>query len=595
MKTITLRTRLHSLFIIMMLLLLGLGYFSLEKMDKFSLEQMKKVESVNTISSDALLATVLFKKQVQEWKNMLIRGHKPKDYDKYSRQFENTRLAVVKKVKKIINESNNQPQLQKIAQQFLNEHEKLTQQYYAAIPLLLKKENGLGYRDVDTQVRGIDRAPTTLIESVREMAEKINIETARKVQQDTLAFKQETLIKTSLLFVILTIIYILIIETSVLKPIKYFSDIVKKISDGDLSARVNLKSSDEIGLLAQSFDTLLDNRLAENTQLSASILKLLTSVSKLSQKDLRVKVPVAEDVTGAVSDAINHLSSETAKTLSQVNQISLRVNVSSTQVKQQSSAVIELAKRGREETEEIVLELNGAVESMNQVAKFTELTNQSASVAMEKTDKALESVTDTVNSINKIRNIMGEIEKRIKRLGERSQEISVATSLINDLAERTHILALNSGMQAAQAGEAGKGFMVVANEVQRLAENSREATAEISSLVKNIQVDTSDTIITMNSVISQVVEGTQLAELAGERMQQTQNITNELVSSVNEITHRTKDQLRVSAQLRNRAETIKDTTDKTHVRLHEQSELAHHLVLDAAELVASVQVFKLPA
>jgi len=595
MNNISLRTRLHSLFIIMMILLLGLGYFSLEKMDEFSLKQMKKVENVNTISSDALLATVLFKKQVQEWKNMLIRGHKPKDYDKYSRQFESTRLAVIDKVNKIINESNQQPKLQKVAQEFLAEHEKLTVQYHNAIPLLLKRKDGLGYRDVDIQVRGIDRAPTTLIESVKKIAEKINRVMAYNVQQETIAYKQDTLINASLLFALLTFLYILLVETSIIKPIKYLSSIVQKISDGDFAVRAKIKGRDEIAILAQSFNALLDNRLAESTQLSASILKLLTSVSKLSQKDLRIKVPVSEDVTGAVSDAINHLSSETAKTLAQVNQISLRVNDSSTQVQEQSKAVIKLAKREREETEQIVYELNGAVESMNQVAKFTELTNQSAAVAMNKTDNALEAVTDTVLSINKIRDIMGEIEKRIKRLGERSQEISIATSLINDIAERTHILALNSGMQAAQAGDAGKGFMVVANEVQRLAENSREATAEISSLVKNIQVDTSDTIITMNSVISHVVEGTKLAELAGDRMQETQNITNELVASVDEIAHRTKQQLSVSGQLRNRAETIKDTTDKTHIRLHEQSELAQNLVFDAAELVSSVQVFKLPA
>ena len=595
MNNISLRTRLHSLFIIMMILLLGLGYFSLEKMDEFSLKQMKKVESVNTISSDALLATVLFKKQVQEWKNMLIRGHKPKDFEKYSNQFESTRLAVIDKVNKIINESHQQPKLKKVAEEFLAEHEKLTVQYYNAIPLLLKRKDGLGYRDVDIQVRGIDRAPTKLIESVKKMAEKINIVTAFNVQQETIAYKQDTLINASILFALLTLLYIALVETSLIRPIKYLSRVVKNISDGDFAVRANIKTGDEIGVLAQSFDALLDNRLAESTQLSASILKLLTSVSQLSQKDLRIKVPVAEDVTGAVSDAINHLSSETAKTLAQVNQISIRVNDSSTQIQEKSKAVIELAKRERTETEQIVLELNGAVESMNQIAKFIDLTNQSAAVAMNKTDNALEAVTYTVLSINKIRDTMGEIEKKITRLGERSQEISIATSLINDIAERTHILALNSGMQAAQAGDAGKGFMVVANEVQRLAENSREATAEISSLVKNIQVDTSDTVTTMNSVISHVVEGTQLAELAGERMQETQNITNELVDSVNEIAHRAKEQLAVSGQLRNRAETIKDSTDKTHTRLHEQSELAQNLVLDAAELVSSVQVFKLPA
>ncbi|MDO9422661.1 MAG: methyl-accepting chemotaxis protein, partial [Methylobacter sp.] len=366
--------------------------------------------------------------------------------------------------------------------------------------------------------------------------------------------------------------------------------------------RAKMNSKNEIGLLAQSFDSLLDDRLEtqmrleqESAQLNTSIIELLKSVSVLSQKDLRFKIPVSEDITGAVSDAINHLSAETAKTLAQVNSVSLRVNDSSEKVKEQSIAVIELARQERQETENIVAELNGAVQSMLEVARFTEMTNQSANVAMAKTDTALEAVNDTVHSINKIREIIREIEKRIKRLGDRSQEISGAVGLINDIAERTHILALNAGMQAAQAGEAGKGFMVVANEVQRLAESSREATAEISSLVKNIQVDTSDTINTMNLVITQVVEGTQLAELAGERMKSTQNVTNELVGSVNEITQRTKAQLTVGSQLQNRAENIKETTDKTHNRLNEQFELANNLVLDAAELVASVQVFKLPA
>ena len=407
MNNISLRTRLHSLFIIMMILLLGLGYFSLEKMDEFSLKQMKKVESVNTISSDALLATVLFKKQVQEWKNMLIRGHKPKDFEKYSNQFESTRLAVIDKVNKIINESNQQPKLKKVAEEFLAEHEKLTVQYYNAIPLLLKRKDGLGYRDVDIQVRGIDRAPTKLIESVKKMAEKINIVTAFNVQQETIAYKQDTLINASILFALLTLLYIALVETSLIRPIKYLSRVVKNISDGDFAVRANIKTGDEIGVLAQSFDALLDNRLAESTQLSASILKLLTSVSQLSQKDLRIKVPVAEDVTGAVSDAINHLSSETAKTLAQVNQISIRVNDSSTQIQEKSKAVIELAKRERTETEQIVLELNGAVESMNQIAKFIDLTNQSAAVAIKKPYNALEADPYTVLSINKIRDTLG--------------------------------------------------------------------------------------------------------------------------------------------------------------------------------------------
>ncbi len=602
MKNITIRTRLHSLFIIMMLLLLGLGYISLEKMNAFTLTELKKIEHVNTISSDALSATILFKKQVQEWQNMLIRGHVQKDYDKYSGKFESTRKDVIATVEKIIAESEDQPKLQQIALLFLAEHEKLTRQYYDAIPFLFKREDGLGYREVDIKVRGIDREPTDLIQSVKDLSEQIKDATAIQAKQRTQAFKRDILINASILFIILTILYIILIEASILKPIRYISDVVKKISAGDFAARAKMESKDEIGLLAQSFDALLDDRLEtqmrlekESSQLNASIIDLLKSVSLLSNRDLRVKVPVFENITGAVSDAINHLSSETAKTLSQVNNVSLRVNSSSEKVKEQASAVIELAEKERLETESMVAELSGAVESMMEVARFTEMTNNSADVVMEKTDSALNAVNDTVQSINKIREIIREIEKRIKQLGDRSQEISGVVGLINEIAERTHILALNAGMQAAQAGEAGKGFMVVANEVQRLAESSREATGTIAGLVKNIQVDTSDAVTTMNSVITQVVEGTQLAELAGDRMKETQDVTTDLVTSVNNITERTKMQLSVGNQLRNRAELIQDTTKITHHHLNEQSELANNLVLDAEELVSSVQVFKLPA
>ncbi len=602
MKNITIRAKLHSLFIAMALLILVLGYYSLNRMNQFALMQMQKIDHVDTISSDALQATILFKKQVQEWKNMLIRGHKPKDYDKYSTQFEQTRLAVVDKVNKVIEESADHPQLQEVAKEFLAEHEKLTKQYYGAIPLLFEKASGLGYRDVDVKVRGIDRPPTTLLESVKDMAENIKTLTELKVQEDIDAFKQETLITATILFVILTFLYILLIETSVLKPIKYLSDVVRKIAGGDYAARANMQSKDEIGLLAQSFDALLDDRLEtqmklekESKQLNNSIIELIKSVSVLSKKDLREKVPVSEDVTGAVSDAINQLSTETAKTLSQVNNVSLRVNDSSTKVKEQSHAVMSLAEQERMETEQMVQELKVAVSSMLEVARFTELTNRSAADAMSTTDNALHAVTDTVHSINKIREIIREIEKRIKRLGERSQEITAAVTLINEIAERTHILALNAGMQAAQAGEAGKGLMVVANEVQRLAENSREATAQISALVKNIQVDTSDTVHTMNSVITQVVEGTRLAQQAGDRMKATQNVTNDLVGSVNEITERTKAQLTAGTQLTSRAETIRQTSVNANEKLKEQVELANNLVQDAGELVASVQVFKLPA
>ena len=200
----------------------------------------------------------------------------------------------------------------------------------------------------------------------------------------------------------------------------------------------------------------------------------------------------------------------------------------------------------------------------------------------------------TVDGINSIRETIRETEKRIKRLGERSQEISSVVSLINSIAERTHILALNASMHAASAGEAGRGFAVVADEVQRLAENAREATAQISSLVNNIQTETSEAVTTMNSAISEVVSGTQLAGQAGEQMQGTLKRTNQLVEMVQQIASSSKQQAKTTNIITDRAKAIKENTEKTNSELLEQSKNADKLVNYSTQLVQAVGVFTLP-
>jgi len=187
-----------------------------------------------------------------------------------------------------------------------------------------------------------------------------------------------------------------------------------------------------------------------------------------------------------------------------------------------------------------------------------------------------------------------ETEKRIKRLGERSQEISGIVNLINSIAERTHILALNASMHAASAGEAGRGFAVVADEVQRLAENAREATSEISTVVNNIRVETSDTVTTMNTVISQVAEGTRLAELAGLSMKENQQATNKLVDSVQQIANSSVAQADVSKQLLERAKQIQESNEQTGRELYEQTKNTDTLVQYSHNLVSTVGVFTLP-
>lgn len=404
---------------------------------------------------------------------------------------------------------------------------------------------------------------------------------------------------------IVPLVIILIILWAVIKgviiPVSKLQAVINTIAAGDLDARVNANSNDEIGNLSNAFDSLLDERVTslakteyDHQQLNSSIIVLLRAVSALSQKDLTIKVPVAEDMTGAVSDSINLLSQEMGETLQDVADISSRVNSTSEKVKQQAADVMIYAENQGHEIEETLSELNMVVNTMTKIAKFSQITNKESDKTIISTESAVEAVSETVISINDIRDIIRETEKRIKRLGERSQEITGIVNIINNIAERTHVLSLNAGMQAASAGEAGKGFMVVANEVQRLAESSGEATEKIAALVKNIQIDTSDTMKTMNTVITQVVKSIQQAEEAGLRMKESSRSTKSLVTAVKRISVATIAQLEIGKSLKEHAETIELNSIKTNQQLQQQSKLSDDLVQNAQELIVKVNVFKLP-
>ena len=392
-----------------------------------------------------------------------------------------------------------------------------------------------------------------------------------------------------------------LIVRSITKPIKRISDTVGMVSGGDYYARTDIQGRDELSQLGQAFDGLLEDKVStlvqaekENEILNQSVISLLQAVSKLSRRDLTIKIPVTEDVTGPVADALNQLTTETSRVLQGVRRISEEVAQASSVVKAQSENVIEVANDERREVEETAQALASAAGAMNTISELARTCNTAAENAINTTHTALITVTSTVNGINSIRENIHETEKRIKRLGERSQEISRAVNLINSISERTHILALNASMHAASAGEAGRGFAVVADEVQRLAENARDATSQIATLVSNIQVETADTVGTMNKVITQVVEGTKLAEEAGVQMERTKDTTTELVESVREIARSSVDQARITNVLKGRAEQIKESTQKTSKKLQEQNIQTVRLVEFAKGLLKAVQVFKLP-
>ncbi|MFW2371813.1 MAG: methyl-accepting chemotaxis protein [Gammaproteobacteria bacterium] len=437
----------------------------------------------------------------------------------------------------------------------------------------------------------------SLLENSNQIVTDARLSSAKQKNQITIFF-----IAILILTSIAVSVALFLLGRSITVPIRQLRSTVMKVNEGDMSARAELSQRDELGELASAFDKLLDERVAtlseaekESEQLNESVISLIRAVSKLAQdKDLSVKIPVSEDITGAISDSLNLLAKETANIMGVVKTTSNQVANVSYAVKRQSDHVIAVANQERKEVQVTNELLKDSVSAMNTIAKQSQEANDKATLTIENTRRAVDTVLSSVEGINSIRNTISETEKRIKRLGERSQEISGIVNLINSIAERTHILALNASMHAASAGEAGRGFAVVAEEVQRLAENARDATLEISTVVNNIRVETADTVTTMNVAITQVAEGTRLAEQAGQSMRDTQQATTELVRAVQQIATSSLNQAEISKQLLKRGQIIQDSTEQTSRELIEQTKNTEELVRYSGNLVSSVAVFKLP-
>jgi methyl-accepting chemotaxis protein len=388
---------------------------------------------------------------------------------------------------------------------------------------------------------------------------------------------------------------------AITQPLNQLRLVSNEVEAGAYDVRMNLRTKNELGGVARTLDKLLDDRseavgiaAKENERLNNSVIGLFVAMGALSEKDLTVRAPVTEDIIGTLGDAINQLTDVTATVLHHVTKIAGVVEHASERMKQQSDVVNVMAKEEDVIVARLTANLETAMTSIGEVAVLANDSNQAATEATKSTESAMHTVQATLSGMNVIRETISEMEKRIKRLGERSQEISQIVNLINTISERTHVLSLNAAMQAAMAGDAGRGFAVVAEEVQRLAENSRQATGQIANLVQNIQVETNDTIATVNKTIAQVVNESELAHNAGERMRETHEATARLVQLVATIANSSAEQTKIAVSLRSAADEITQFTAKTGEQLAAQNQSAASLVAASKKLMESVSVFKLP-
>ena len=391
-----------------------------------------------------------------------------------------------------------------------------------------------------------------------------------------------------------------LIMQSITRPTLNLTSVVHRLAKGEFDARVNIVGKDEFSRLGTAFNGLLDDRAVtldtidgEHQQLNQSVFSLLQAVAELSERNLTIRAKVTEDATGPVADAINLLAEETSSTLIEVRNVAAEVNETSQKVNTHLMSVNKLAMKEQERAIETADQMNQMLQRLDSIANSASATNIMAGNTTASTKKAHESVSETLSGMSVIRETVQETGKRIKQLGERSQEISHVIEIINTIAERTTVLALNASMQAVAAGDAGRGFSVIAEEIQRLAESSRESTGQIATLVRNIQQETNTTISTMDQTIEQVIDGSTKAEDAAAQMQKVLETTSELVQAVDQIAIASRDQVSISEGLKHKAEGILKSTQSTGQELLSLTGLSRNMANYAQQLVKSVNVFTL--
>jgi len=332
----------------------------------------------------------------------------------------------------------------------------------------------------------------------------------------------------------------------------------------------------------------------ENERNQRSILKLLDEMASLADGDLTVQATVTEDITGAIADSVNYAVEALRKLVATINLSAMQVDASA---RQTQALGVQLGKASGAQTKQIA----SATESIAAMAASTEEVSgnaeRAADVARHSVDvahKGSEAVRRTIDGMNAIRETIQETSKRIKRLGESSQEIGNIVELISDIAEQTNILALNASIQASMAGEAGRGFAVVADEVQRLAERAATATKQIDVLVRTIQTDTNEAVVSMERSTTDVVGGALLAENAGAALQEIEQVSNQIASLVQNISSSSRSQSAAAQNIARNTQVLREISAQTADSTAATSQSILKMADLAAALRKSIAGFRLP-
>ncbi len=333
---------------------------------------------------------------------------------------------------------------------------------------------------------------------------------------------------------------------------------------------------------------------AQNERNQQAILRLLDEMMNLAEGDLSQHTTVTEDITGAIADSVNYSIDALRDLVTTMKRTSVQVSEAANDSRDASLRLSAVSQDQAERIEQASEQVSVIAAKVAEVAENAQTSAEVAGSSVDVARKGGEAVRQTIQGMEGIREQIQDTSKRLKRLGESSQEVGDIVGLITDIADQTNILALNAAIQAAMAGDAGRGFAVVADEVQRLAERVGNATKQIESLVKTIQSDTQEAMLSMEQTTSNVVEGAHIAENAGRSLEEIESVSSSLAEQIRTIAQAAREQLDEAARIRETMNSISEETNVSAMNAQVSANKVGQLTELSQELQNSVAGFKLP-
>ncbi len=391
------------------------------------------------------------------------------------------------------------------------------------------------------------------------------------------------------------------LESKVAKPTKELAEFSERLASGDYRAKAEIESADDFGFIADNLNrtadkvsrTVFNQEAQENLQ--KSVTEFLTIVSQIARGDLTLRGKVTNDALGNVVDSVNYMLDNFTKVLERVRKAAIDVSSSANEILVASE---EMSSGATQQDQEIT-NTSSAVEeltvSMKQVSNNAEASAEAARRALDAAEQGNRAVRDTLEGMQRIRASVQATAKKIKSLGDRSLEISEIINVINDITEQTNLLALNAAIEAARAGEAGRGFAVVADEVRKLAEHSRNATKDIAALIKAIQAETNEAVVVMEEGTKEVEIGARLADQAGKALEAISTVVRQSAELVQEISLASKQQVRGTEGVANAMQIISNITRQTSQGARQTARTVEQMVKLSEQLNEALSQFRISA